>query len=88
MPTCVRCGCTDNNACVVKGVPRHWASEDPPICSACIVGAEELLDVGAAGVLGDEGFGCPVSPQGVHQPLFRGDGSAYCIHCRDAIAAA
>lgn len=32
---CVRCGCTDRNACVRDGTPCHWASHNPPICSSC-----------------------------------------------------
>jgi hypothetical protein len=30
---CLVCGCTDTRACVVAGVPCHWAR--PEICSAC-----------------------------------------------------
>jgi hypothetical protein len=30
---CRVCGCTDTTACVVDGVPCHWAR--PEICSAC-----------------------------------------------------
>ena len=30
---CRVCGCTDLNACLVKGVPCHWVG--PDLCSAC-----------------------------------------------------
>lgn len=30
---CRACGCTDDKACVVKGVPCHWVEID--LCSAC-----------------------------------------------------
>jgi ParB family chromosome partitioning protein len=36
---CRVCGCTDDNACVVEGVPCHWVEED--LCSAC---AEKKAD--------------------------------------------
>lgn len=30
---CRECNCTDDNACVVGGVPCHWV--EPNLCSAC-----------------------------------------------------
>ena len=35
---CSLCGCTDSDCseCWERtGEPCHWASEDPPVCSAC-----------------------------------------------------
>lgn len=36
---CVQCGCTDNRACVVGGVPCHWLRVDydrgEGVCSVC-----------------------------------------------------
>jgi len=40
---CVGCGCTAEKACVVVGVPCHWADEHEPLCSAC---ADHRLPVG------------------------------------------
>lgn len=37
---CRVCGCTDDRACVVQGVPCCWVSED--LCSACAT-VQELL---------------------------------------------
>lgn len=31
---CIKCKCTDSCACIVNGVPCHWVSLNPPICSA------------------------------------------------------
>lgn len=39
---CIDCGCTDNRACVVGGVPCHWVSLRPPICSACQDKSEQM----------------------------------------------
>jgi hypothetical protein len=30
---CSSCGCTDDDACVIQGVPCHWV--EPGLCSAC-----------------------------------------------------
>ncbi|MEO8466280.1 MAG: hypothetical protein ABI640_13130 [Gammaproteobacteria bacterium] len=37
MNRCVVCGCTDRQACVVGGLPCHWALEldEGLVCSAC-----------------------------------------------------
>ncbi len=53
---CIRCGCTDDNACVdpVTGVPCHWISLDPPVCSACACDGL-ALDVPLVGAAGGEG---------------------------------
>jgi hypothetical protein len=32
---CRECGCTEDNACVVMGVPCHWSDEAKTLCSAC-----------------------------------------------------
>lgn len=37
---CSRCGCTDDRACVVAGVPCCWIG--PELCSACATTAELL----------------------------------------------
>jgi hypothetical protein len=36
-PRCTVCGCTDDSACMDPGdgMPCHWVSIDPPLCSAC-----------------------------------------------------
>lgn len=39
---CKRCGCTDDHACVVAGVPCCWIG--PDLCSACATTAELLAD--------------------------------------------
>jgi hypothetical protein len=36
MKICIDCGCTDDRACMTDDGPCYWASEDPPICSACV----------------------------------------------------
>jgi len=33
---CRICGCTDNAACIVDGVPCSWVNEDHTLCSACV----------------------------------------------------
>jgi hypothetical protein len=36
--TCIRCKCTDSNACITDGVPCHWVKiydAKRGICSAC-----------------------------------------------------
>lgn len=33
---CHMCGCTENRACVVNGVPCHWANAAMTLCSACV----------------------------------------------------
>jgi hypothetical protein len=35
---CRVCGCTDEQACLVEGLPCCWAEED--LCSACATPAE------------------------------------------------
>jgi hypothetical protein len=67
---CIGCGCTDERACMTPAGPCHWVSEDPPICSACFESSA-----------GDD-RACPVAKSGLHQPLFRSDGSGYCVHCK------
>lgn len=34
---CIYCGCSEEKACVVRGVPCHWAIKQPPVCSACSI---------------------------------------------------
>lgn len=43
--TCRGCGCTDNHACIDRGVPCHWAA--PGLCSAC---AREMLKTARVGL--------------------------------------
>jgi hypothetical protein len=86
---CVNCGCTDERACVTADGPCSWASLSPPICSACAAGGDEdsalERDDFYAGGIGAGADHCAGSTSGHHQPLFRGDGSAYCVHCRDEL---
>jgi hypothetical protein len=77
---CRRCGCTDSNACIIDGVPCHWVSLDPPICSAC---ADLLAEQDVTRDAAD----CPASATGFHQALFRADNSAYCVHCKSELGA-
>lgn len=35
---CRECGCTEDDACMVGGMPCHWA--EPDLCSACAYGAD------------------------------------------------
>lgn len=42
---CVECGCSDLNACPDdgSGLPCHWVSLDPPICSTCAPSLASVL---------------------------------------------
>ncbi len=40
--TCERCGCTDDNACIVDGEPCSWARDG--LCDACLT-PEEWAEV-------------------------------------------
>ena len=69
---CIRCGCSDERACMTQAGPCSWVSIDPPICSACIESSVEDR-------------ACPVAKSGFHRPMFLPDGSGYCVHCRTAL---
>lgn len=43
MRACRVCGCTQNNACVIAGVPCHWV--EPNLCSACAPGINSMADM-------------------------------------------
>lgn len=81
---CIRCGCTDDNAC--PG-PCKWVSIDPPVCSACI-SKEALAEIqasaipdGAGGFFSDEL--CPASPTPApHVELLVDETSGYCARCK------
>ena len=73
---CIRCGCSDEAACMTPAGPCHWVSTDPPICSACVDNDADALESPLPG------RDCPVSTTGFHQPLYRADSSAYCVHCK------
>jgi hypothetical protein len=42
---CIHCGCNDARACVTNGLPCHWVSTNPPICSACAPASRARFDV-------------------------------------------
>ena len=41
---CIKCGCTDNHACISKAFgPCWWDTDDQDICSHCIEGVTDII---------------------------------------------
>lgn len=85
---CTVCGCTDDRACPGG---CYWARRDPPLCSACVEIASEMLDAddirdGSAGFFGNQD--CPASRLPAPHALLWVDGSTgYCTRCREGFTA-
>jgi hypothetical protein len=65
---CIGCGCTDDRACAGG---CHWLVEAGAnsVCSNCPEFDTREIP-------------CPADVHGIHRPMFRGDGSGYCVACR------
>ncbi|MEA2991648.1 MAG: hypothetical protein QOD40_568 [Alphaproteobacteria bacterium] len=77
--TCRACGCTEERACIVGGVPCHWVEAD--LCSAC---DEAAGDDEALAPEDDEADDfCPASAvPAPHRPLWLNDNKGYCVRCK------
>lgn len=81
---CTVCGCTDGNACPGG---CSWVSIDPPVCSACVESADDMLDAGAvrdgsSGFFGNQD--CPASSvPAPHMLLWVDSTTGYCTRCRE-----